>query len=131
MLLMLGVNADESLAASDAVAKSDTSLKSCSRKNDCNPCKKPDCGPPPCPQPEPPMQYCPSTCPADPCCPPWPMPVLNAAYNYPALIETRCPWYFSADVSFIYWQPSEENLELGFLNTNSPGFSTPYAASSR
>ena len=79
-------------------------------------CPKP-CPPKPCPQPCP--QPCPPTqvCPTDPCCPAWPTPVLNAAYNYPARIQTRCPWDFFADLSFIYWQPIEDNLELGLANT--------------
>jgi hypothetical protein len=55
---------------------------------------------------------------------------LYAAYNYPAGIRTRCPYNFFFDASFIYWQPSEDNLELGFKNTNSTGFTTPYAANS-
>ncbi len=66
-----------------------------------------------CPQPTPPTQMCP----ADPCCPAWPTPVLNAAYNYPARIQTRCPWDVYFDASFIFWQPSEDNLEIGFANT--------------
>jgi hypothetical protein len=75
-------------------------------------CPKP-CPPKPCPKPCP--QPCPPTqvCPQDPCCPTWPTPVLNAAYNYPARIQTRCPWDFYADATFIYWQPIQENMELG------------------
>jgi hypothetical protein len=42
---------------------------------------------------------------------------LNAAYNYPARIQTRCPWDIFADASFIYWQPIQENLEIGIANT--------------
>lgn len=75
------------------------------------------CAPKPaCPQPCPPTQVCPS----DPCCPAWPTPVLNAAYNYPARIQTRCPWDIYADASFIYWQPIQENMELGYTNTIAP-----------
>lgn len=79
-------------------------------------CAKPDCKPSkpcpaPCPQPCPPTQMCPQ--PPNPCCPPWPVPVLNAAYNYPARMTTRCPWDIFVDVSFIYWQPLQENMELG------------------
>lgn len=84
------------------------------------PCPKPDCKskacPVPCQQPCPPTQMCPPAGPAA-CCPPWPVPVLNAAYNYPARIQTRCPWDISFDASFIYWQPLEDNLELGVVNT--------------
>ncbi len=79
------------------------------------PCAKPECKPkscpPPCPQPCPPTQLCPSQPSA--CCPPWPMPVLNAAYNYPARTQTRCPWDLFFDISFIYWQPTEDNIALG------------------
>lgn len=67
-----------------------------------------------CPQPTPPTQVCPG---GDPCCPAWSTPVLNAAYNYPARIQTRCPWNVYFDASFIYWQPTEDNLEIGFANT--------------
>jgi len=75
------------------------------------PCPPKPC-PKPCPQPCPPTQICPDQ---DPCCPAWPTPVLNAAYNYPARIQTRCPWDFFAHASFIYWQPLQENMELGFV----------------
>ena len=79
-------------------------------------CPKP-CPPKPCPKPCP--QPCPPTqvCPTDPCCPAWPTPVLNSAYNYPARIQTRCPWDFYADASFIFWQPLQENMELGMSDT--------------
>jgi hypothetical protein len=77
----------------------------------------------PCPQPTPPTQ----TCPPDPCCPPWSTPVLNAAYNYPARTQTRCPWDINFDVSFIYWQPIQENMELGFSNSTTDPFSSPVA----
>lgn len=69
---------------------------------------------PACNQPCPPTQVCPG----DPCCPAWPTPVLNAAYNYPARIQTRCPWDVNVDASFIYWQPIQENMELGYSNTS-------------
>lgn len=97
--------------------------KPCPPKCEPKPCA-PKCAPPcppkpcpkPCPQPCPPTQLCPQ----DPCCPSWPTPVLNAAYNYPARIQTRCPWDFEFDASFIYWQPIQENMELGFANTTVP-----------
>ncbi|HSX10247.1 MAG TPA: Lpg1974 family pore-forming outer membrane protein [Chlamydiales bacterium] len=41
---------------------------------------------------------------------------MNAAYNYPARVSTRCPWNVYFDASFIFWQPLEENLELGVVN---------------
>lgn len=69
---------------------------------------------------------CPPTCAEecpDPCCPPWPMPLLNAAYNYPAAIQTRCAWNLSFDASFLYWQPIQENLEPGLASPNLPPFS--------
>lgn len=83
----------------------------------CAPPCAPVCPPKPCPKPCP--QPCPPTqvCNTDPCCPDWPTPVLNAAYNYPARVQTRCPWDIYVDASFIYWQPVEENLEVGFANT--------------
>lgn len=67
----------------------------------------------PCPQPCPPTQACSQ----DPCCPAWPTPVLNAAYNYPARIQTRCPWDVSFDASFIYWQATQDNMELGIADS--------------
>ncbi len=75
------------------------------------------------------MQICPEACP-DPCCPPWPVPVLNAAYNFPAGIKTRCPWNVYFDAGFIYWQPLEDNLELGFINRNTAPFTTPFLVTS-
>ncbi|MES2274356.1 MAG: Lpg1974 family pore-forming outer membrane protein [Chlamydiota bacterium] len=44
-------------------------------------------------------------------------PPTICAYNAPARIDTRCSWDVWADASFIYWQPIEENLELGILNS--------------
>lgn len=52
------------------------------------------------------------------------MPVLNAAYNYPGRTQTRCPWDLFFDVSFIYWQPIQENMELGIVDTIAPGATT-------
>lgn len=101
------------------------------------PCPKADCAPKccptPCPQPCPPTQLCPPPCPS-PCCPPWPVPVLNAAYNYPAQTQTRCGWDVFTDASFIYWQPSAENLEVGVADTTdgttgSPDSSAPMIGS--
>lgn len=84
--------------------------KACPPK--CAPACPPKPCPKPCPQPCPPTQLCPDQ---DPCCPAWPTPVLNAAYNYPARIQTRCPWDFDFNAAFIYWQPLQENMELGAL----------------
>lgn len=61
-----------------------------------------------CALPTPPTQICPGQ---DPCCPDWPTPLLNAAYNYPAIIKTRSSWNVHTDASFIYWQPFQENME--------------------
>lgn len=85
--------------------------KSSCAKPDCAPAKK-DCAP--CPQPCPPTQMCPAPC--NPCCPPWPVPVLNAAYSYPARTTTRCPWDIYFDASFIYWQPMQDNMDFAFVN---------------
>ncbi|HSX10361.1 MAG TPA: Lpg1974 family pore-forming outer membrane protein [Chlamydiales bacterium] len=41
---------------------------------------------------------------------------MNAAYNYPARVQTRCPWDLSFDASFIYWQPLEDNLEFAIVD---------------
>jgi hypothetical protein len=43
---------------------------------------------------------------------------MAAAYNAPARIDVRGSWdvYFTG--SYIYWQPSEENLELGISNAS-------------
>lgn len=68
----------------------------------------------PCPQPCPPTQACDQ----DPCCPSWPTPVLNAAYAYPARIQTRCPWDVSFDASFIFWQATQDNMELGIADSS-------------
>ena len=46
---------------------------------------------------------------------------MMAGYNAPARIDVRCSWDVYATGSFLYWQPTEENLELGISN------STPYA----
>lgn len=98
------------MVASLIVASSVFGQNNCGKTCPPKPCA------PPCPQPCPPTQVCNT----DPCCPAWPVPVLNAAYNYPARIQTRCPWDIFADVSFIYWQPIEENLEIGIANTPAP-----------
>ena len=89
----------------------------CGTAKPCAPKCEPKCPPKPCPKPCP--QPCPPTqiCPGDPCCPAWPTPVLNAAYNYPARMQTRCPWDINFDASFIYWQPVQENMELAVANT--------------
>jgi len=52
-------------------------------------------------------KVCPPVCPIQ----------LIPAYNHPARTETRCPWDVDVFASFIYWEPLEENLELGIVNT--------------
>lgn len=44
---------------------------------------------------------------------------LSAGYNAPARIEVRGSWDLYLAGSYIYWQPSEENLELGISNASS------------
>jgi hypothetical protein len=120
-----------SLLVATTVFGQSNSMKSDAPKS--GSCKKAECAPkgncaPPCPQPCPPTQMCPSA-PPSPCCPPWPTPVLNAAYNYPARTVTRCPWDVYFDVSFTYWQPLQDNMEIGFVNTTVPvGSSNQYTA---
>ncbi len=44
---------------------------------------------------------------------------MAAAYNAPARIDVRGSWDLFASASYLYWQPSEENLELGISNASS------------
>lgn len=44
---------------------------------------------------------------------------MAAAYNAPARIDVRGSWDLYVSASYIYWQPSEENLELGISNASS------------
>lgn len=110
-----------SLITATSIFGQNNNMHNSNSQTDCgtNACTKP-CPPKPCPKPCP--QPCPPTqmCPSEPkaCCPPWSTPVLNAAYNYPARIQTRCPWDMFADISFIFWQPTQENMEIGFANAN-------------
>jgi len=43
---------------------------------------------------------------------------MMAAYNAPARIDVRGAWDFYATGSFIYWQPTQENMELGIAVPN-------------
>ncbi len=43
---------------------------------------------------------------------------MMAAYNAPARIDVRGAWDFYATGSFIYWQPQQENMELGISVPN-------------
>jgi hypothetical protein len=60
--------------------------------------------------------------------------VLNAAYNYPAHTKVACPWDVYADVAFVYWQPIQENMEVGVINHTGAvsiagiGDTTPFVA---
>ncbi len=43
---------------------------------------------------------------------------LTAAYNAPARIDVRACWDLAIEASFIYWQPLQDNMEIG-INTSS------------
>lgn len=43
---------------------------------------------------------------------------MMAAYNASARIDVRGSWDLYCSGSYIFWQPREENLELGILNNN-------------
>jgi len=47
---------------------------------------------------------------------------LPPSYNAPARIETQATWGFILSASFIYWQPKQVGLDLGFLNSNNINF---------
>lgn len=49
---------------------------------------------------------------------------LMAGYNAPARIDVRGSWDIYADASFIYWQPTQENMELGITNTHATAATT-------
>lgn len=51
---------------------------------------------------------------------------LIPAYNYPVRCEQRCPYDIYTELSFNYWQPIQENMEVGLLNN---GASTKISAS--
>lgn len=55
-----------------------------------------------------PKDCCVKTCPATLQAP------TVAAYDAPARIDTRCSWDMWVDASFIYWQPSQDNMDLAF-----------------
>ncbi len=42
------------------------------------------------------------------------------AYGAPALIDVRNSWDLYATGSFIYWQASQENMEIGLISENDP-----------
>lgn len=69
-----------------------------------------------CPAPKPKPQCCePVKC--EKVCPPVCPVVLNPAYNQSAMIDTRCSWDVWADASFTYWQAIQDNMEIGFADT--------------
>ncbi len=51
----------------------------------------------------------------EPSCPPWCEAPVEAI-NYPVRMDIRCPENIYAEVSFNYWQPIQENMEVGVLN---------------
>src|SRR5271170_2144162 len=61
---------------------------------------------------------------------------MTAGYNYPARIEPARPWNIFAEMSFNYWQPLQENMELGQLGsgemtkTTVSGLTTTFVATS-
>lgn len=68
--------------------------------------------------------------PADKCCPPKKVCEevkkiqLSCAYNAPARIEVRGCWDVYASASFTYWQPIQDNMELGVVTTTNADGST-------
>jgi hypothetical protein len=60
-----------------------------------------------------PKNCCVKTCPATLQAP------TVAAYDAPARIDTRCSWDMWIDASFIYWQPTQDNMEVAFQQTGS------------
>lgn len=82
------------------------------------------CSPPPAPQcnESPSYDSCDScnTCepcdPCEPCCSEIPLTEepCNCAYNAPARIDTACGWDAWISGSFLYWQPREKGLDLGY-----------------
>src|SRR5689334_20656896 len=45
---------------------------------------------------------------------------LMNGYSAPARIEVRGTWDVYATGSFLYWQASQENMEIGIISRNSP-----------
>ena len=91
MMLKLLSKAQSWIAMSFLITTPTFANKSCAQKN---------C-PPPC------SKVCPD---------PLPEPT-TPAYNAPDGINTRCSWDVFASGSFIYWQPLQENMDLGFVNS--------------
>ncbi|HSX13825.1 MAG TPA: Lpg1974 family pore-forming outer membrane protein [Chlamydiales bacterium] len=58
-------------------------------------------------------------CPPKPCCEEMPKLQLPCAYNAPARIEVKCPWDLYVSASFTYWQPIQNNMEIGVIATAS------------
>lgn len=54
----------------------------------------------------------------DVCCVPEPEPMcLSAGYNAPYYLDLCNSWSFYTAANFTYWQPSQENMELGLTQT--------------
>lgn len=57
----------------------------------------------------------------DKCCtdttPPMPVP-MTAAYNAPARVDLCGGWDFYGEASFIYWQPTQDNMEFGIASSS-------------
>src|SRR5579862_6035695 len=98
VLLTLQILASCSLvAATNCPEKPGCCKKDCAPKQCAKECAK-ECAP---------KAPCKQACPAE--------PVLNGAYNYPALTKINCSWHVNVDAGFIYWQPMQENMELGVV----------------
>lgn len=52
------------------------------------------------------------------CCDPVPEITLMPGYNQCARIDVRCSWDVFATASFTYWQPVQDNMELGIVSDN-------------
>lgn len=59
-----------------------------------------------------PKDCCVKTCPATLKAP------TVAAYDAPARTDTRCSWDMWVDASFVYWQPSQDNMDVAFHQTS-------------
>ena len=47
---------------------------------------------------------------------------MMAAYNAPSRIEVRGTWDVYTSASFTYWQPVQDNMELGVVSTATSGY---------
>lgn len=92
----------------------------------------PSC-PPPSQPPCEPCRACEICPPCEPCCCTDTVKIgepCNCAYNAPARIDTACGWDAWGTISFIYWQPKEKGLDVGFLFNEDPqGINQKYEVS--